>query len=966
MKTKLFFLTFLTSLALIANSQDWTRIKTVNDPLGPGSGFGTAITIKGDFASISDMKSKSVYLYKYENGSWNQKDSKQVLSASASFGYCIAINDNQVFVGDNGQDINSQPSVGKVYVFDYDPSTGLMSNMTSIIHSDWNMIDLFGSSLAVYNNYLFVGAMNKENQNNINTGALYIFKKDNIGNWVQNLKIAPNNGSNGDMFGSYISVSHDSIAISSIKYDQPNISDAGTVYVYKFDISNNSVSLINQLFSSTPVSNEYFGRSLKFRNGEIITGAPHTPGNGSVYCFRVEQGQFVFKQKLIGDHYTSILNCFGLSLDFNNNNLFIGNYTESPENGSVYVYSRVNRVSDWQFKKKETNQCYSLYNSGFGASIAADENNILIGAVSSNVPFPIISKPLSTGSSNTSAVYFYKKNSYLQCDAGMDKIVGAGSQVMLGGFPTAWGGNPTYTYVWQTSSGIISNVANPLIISNSNETYYLTVTDQNNGCQVATDIVTVSIAECKYPVTLNSDFNNSIIERPGVNGDVVLLGYLNKPSLILSNGFILNMPDNCTYNNNDYLVKLNSSGDVLWAHIMHNECGYYTKFQPHNLFVDNIGNTYLVYNFFGELIFDNDFSISNSGLWNTVVMKFDQSGNIMWHTILPSPNEFLWFRDCAITSDGLYVSAIGNDYLLYKINLNQGNVLWTSIMGDQDRSICCDGSKVYVDSPSELKQINSLSGSIESLIPKDIINDPWVVVYGGNNFFFEIKCNQGALPSIISYKMIESNNAKRLVFNKEIPYQPYIGGLAFSGLDNVVFSSNRINEILCIQKNDMDISHPQTLLWSNDLGGFDQVCLAANHNLNYGYVLAHNTIDGSCVLNKFSLNDGQIGCSVGKAPKSSINTEDDQKLYTFNAINYFNAFKPNPTTGKIRFAVPTADQDKELKIELVNCFGHIVRNYEMVGNTEIEIDLTDFSNGIYLIQVYSAGKIIVKEKIVKQ
>jgi gliding motility-associated-like protein len=87
--------------------------------------------------------------------------------------------------------------------------------------------------------------------------------------------------------------------------------------------------------------------------------------------------------------------------------------------------------------------------------------------------------------------------------AGNDKTVCPGAGVVIGGSPTAAGGLPPYTYLWQPSTALSNtNTANPTATPASNQTYTVTVTDDTGA--VKTDVVTIFINDIKY-VTAGRD-----------------------------------------------------------------------------------------------------------------------------------------------------------------------------------------------------------------------------------------------------------------------------------------------------------------------------------------------------------------------------------------------------------------------------------------------------------------------------
>ncbi len=82
---------------------------------------------------------------------------------------------------------------------------------------------------------------------------------------------------------------------------------------------------------------------------------------------------------------------------------------------------------------------------------------------------------------------------------------GSGDSVMLGGFPTAVGGVPPYSYTWAPSGLNLTNPANPYAFPGTTTKYYLTVTDAL-GC-ISIDSTTVIV----YPaLTVNAGLDTAV------------------------------------------------------------------------------------------------------------------------------------------------------------------------------------------------------------------------------------------------------------------------------------------------------------------------------------------------------------------------------------------------------------------------------------------------------------------------
>jgi gliding motility-associated-like protein len=89
--------------------------------------------------------------------------------------------------------------------------------------------------------------------------------------------------------------------------------------------------------------------------------------------------------------------------------------------------------------------------------------------------------------------------SSLTAEAGVGGALclGTGDSVQLGGFPTAVGGTPPYTYTWSPLTGLnLTNPANPAAFPTASTKYFVTVTDAL-GCQ-SLDSTTVNV----YPTLI--------------------------------------------------------------------------------------------------------------------------------------------------------------------------------------------------------------------------------------------------------------------------------------------------------------------------------------------------------------------------------------------------------------------------------------------------------------------------------
>ena len=101
-----------------------------------------------------------------------------------------------------------------------------------------------------------------------------------------------------------------------------------------------------------------------------------------------------------------------------------------------------------------------------------------------NTLYTVTVTDTSSGCTATDQVYITAVPSTLSAEAGTGGglCLGNGDSVMLGGYSTAVGGTPIYTYTWSPTVGLnLVNPANPLAYPSVNTLYHLTVTDAQ-GC----------------------------------------------------------------------------------------------------------------------------------------------------------------------------------------------------------------------------------------------------------------------------------------------------------------------------------------------------------------------------------------------------------------------------------------------------------------------------------------------------
>lgn len=174
------------------------------------------------------------------------------------FGYSVALSGNLLFVGAPEHQESVERS-GVVYV--YDVRTG--RQLRKIVPSDPAVGDHFGYALAADGKHLVVGAAHKD----METGAAYVFP---VSSGVQRFKLTAANPNPGDLFGYGFAIYSQHLLVGAPAADLPGKSNAGSVSHFSL-IDGTLLHTINGL--ATAADNQA-GVAMALDASRIYVGLP--------------------------------------------------------------------------------------------------------------------------------------------------------------------------------------------------------------------------------------------------------------------------------------------------------------------------------------------------------------------------------------------------------------------------------------------------------------------------------------------------------------------------------------------------------------------------------------------------------------------------------------------------------------------------------------------------------------------
>ncbi len=337
-------------------------VATGNNARDTGDNFGNAVAISGnvivvgaifqDFnasglSEFSDAGAAYVF-HKDEGGTDNWGQVQKLVGkgnngrlAEDNFGVSVAISGDVIVVGAYQHDFD-EPGVGFVNfsgaAFVYHKDEGGTDNwgqVKKLIGPNSNngrqAGDFFGTSVAIENNIIAIGANLQDYDSRGNTevkdaGAVYIFYKDEGGtnNWGLKEKVV-GSGTNGrvaeDNFGIAVSLSGTALVVGAYLQDfdasgAGSVNAAGAAYVFYKDKGGvDNWGLVKKLASSGTngrTVGDNFGIAVSITGNTVVVGASQqdynavgdslATGAGAVYIFQEDEGgaeNWGLKEKIV-------------------------------------------------------------------------------------------------------------------------------------------------------------------------------------------------------------------------------------------------------------------------------------------------------------------------------------------------------------------------------------------------------------------------------------------------------------------------------------------------------------------------------------------------------------------------------------------------------------------------------------------------------------------------------------------
>ncbi len=349
--------------------------------------FGTSVDIDGDYliagapiAWGSVLDSGAAYAFHRISAVWYEED-KLVPSVSADidFGIAVSISGSKAVIGAYGYDLPGGTGINVGEAFCFTRSGTDWTETQILTDSEANQYDYFGTSVGIDGNHILCGAP-EEDSHGQNAGAAYWYYWTGS-TYQQIAKKAPDDASEGDVFGSSVAISGKDIIVGA-QFDDDNQMYSGSAYLFELG----SGVPYQKLTAADAGSYDYFGYSVALDSDYALAGAWAAAGNtnssGAAYIFNRSGDTWTQQDKLVASDGADD-DRFGISVDMEGIYALIGALDDDFGNysGSAYVFTRSG--SSWSQTEKMT-ASDGATSDEFGHSVSLSGDRCVIGAWKNN------------------------------------------------------------------------------------------------------------------------------------------------------------------------------------------------------------------------------------------------------------------------------------------------------------------------------------------------------------------------------------------------------------------------------------------------------------------------------------------------------------------------------------------------------------------------------------------------------
>jgi uncharacterized repeat protein (TIGR01451 family) len=329
--------------------------------------FGWSVSISGDILAIGAPGSGtgaapgSTYVYVRTGTSWTLQQELTAGAAADLFGYSVSLDGDTVMTGAPDSFGGGN---GAAYAFVRNGTTWAMEQRL-----DGPFLTRFGTSVALAADTAVVTAPFEDTAAGNDAGAAHVFARSS-GFWTEQQVLTPSDAAAGDVFGTDVSMSVDTIVVGADVRSR----------AYAFVRSGTDWTQQELLPSDAPQPS--FGWAVSVSGDTAFVGVPNGTPDAS-YAFVRTGATWAEQQKVRSTDTTNGDVLFGRSASIDGDTLAVGVTTYDGETNAARVFVRAGIT--WT-EQQELTASDPEPNSDFGLAVALSGDTLVVGAPGEDGP----------------------------------------------------------------------------------------------------------------------------------------------------------------------------------------------------------------------------------------------------------------------------------------------------------------------------------------------------------------------------------------------------------------------------------------------------------------------------------------------------------------------------------------------------------------------------------------------------
>ena len=361
--------------------------KIVPDDPSQYGGFGAHIALEGDVAVVTSNGNDFYGLdagiaWIFERNIDGAFEQLQVLGGDDigmldEFGYSVALHGDLLVIGARFHMTDGQVNSGAAYIFERD-NNGLFTQSQKLTAPVATLDEAYGMSINTDGHRIVVGSNGTDPAVG---GAAYVYLQEANGDWLLEATLHGSGADGVDVFGRAVGVVGDRIAVSAPFYAAGcgGTDLCGSVFVFEHDGTSWGETV--RLVPDDLANEDYFGIDMELGDGRLLASSVYDDDmgiqSGSGYMFEYEDGDWVQTAKFVAPDGQP-QDFAGFSARMDGDRVVLGGWYGNDGRGAAWIWTHDDDAG-WVFEAEaqaSDGQGFDI----FGRAVAIDGDTLLVGA----------------------------------------------------------------------------------------------------------------------------------------------------------------------------------------------------------------------------------------------------------------------------------------------------------------------------------------------------------------------------------------------------------------------------------------------------------------------------------------------------------------------------------------------------------------------------------------------------------